>query len=209
MHSANAQAASTASITALVLAGGQSSRMGQDKALIPIQGVPLLRRVYDVASQCSSAVWVITPWPERYRPLLPPCHWVQEVPLPGETKPHGPLVGFAQGLAQAETEWVLLLACDLPRLQAPVLQAWAQNLSPGNLAVVPHEKQGWQPLCGFYHRDSYPALCNFLAQGGRSFQVWLEEIQAKPLPPLSSIAGADPDMLLNCNLPEDLARAEQ
>jgi molybdopterin-guanine dinucleotide biosynthesis protein A len=105
----------TVLLTGIVLAGGQSSRMGRDKALIPIQGVPLLRRVCEVALNCTSEVYVITPWPERYQDILPDaCRVVREVPLPGETQSQGPLVGFAQGLAQVETDWVLLLACDLP-----------------------------------------------------------------------------------------------
>jgi len=120
----------TRSLSAIILAGGSSSRMGRDKALITLQGVPLLRQICDVALHCTHEVYVVTPWPERYQEILPEgCRVIQEVPMPGENQNHGPLVGFAQGLAQVETDWVLLLACDLPQLKVEVLQGWVAELS--------------------------------------------------------------------------------
>jgi molybdenum cofactor guanylyltransferase len=197
-------------LTAIVLAGGQSSRMGQDKALIPIQGVPLLQLVCSMAMGCADTIYVVTPWQERYRYLLPAtCQFIQEVPLTGETSttlPHGPLVGFAQGLAQVETEWVLLLACDLPRLQQSVLQEWASGLDSVEddaIAVLTHHAKGWDPLCGFYRRSCLPKLQEFIARGGRSFQGWLAEH------PVKALTLTDSQMLFNCNTPQDLAAVNQ
>ncbi|MFN6499346.1 MAG: molybdenum cofactor guanylyltransferase [Nostoc sp. DedQUE01] len=190
-------------LTAIVLAGGNSSRMGQDKALIPIQGVPLLQRVCDIAKGCADTVYVVTSWPERYQDLLlSGCQFIQEVPLPSASpQTHGPLVGFAQGLAQVQTEWVLLLACDLPRLRVEVLEEWATRLDTVGddaIAALAHHPKGWEPLCGFYRRRCLPQLLDFINQGGRSFQEWLQQypVEALPLP--------EPEMLFNCNAPEDL-----
>ncbi|NEQ25901.1 MAG: NTP transferase domain-containing protein, partial [Microcoleus sp. SIO2G3] len=89
------------SLAAIVLAGGQSSRMGRDKAMITLQGVPLLRQACNVALDCATQVYVVTSWPERYQHILPEgCRVIREVPIPGEIKTQGPLVGFAKGLAQ-------------------------------------------------------------------------------------------------------------
>jgi len=91
-------------LTAIILAGGKSSRMGEDKALISIQGLPLLQRIYKIAQSCAATVYVVTPWEERYQNILPPnCKFIKETLLSA-----GPLVGFAQGLAQVQTDWV----CD-------------------------------------------------------------------------------------------------
>ena len=188
----------------IVLAGGKSSRMGEDKALISIGGMPLLQLVCGVAADCTDNVYVVTPWPERYQHLvLPNCQFIRELPLsPSSATTHGPLVGFAQGLAQVETDWVLLLACDLPRLRVEVLQAWASELDHVEdeaIATLVHHSKGWEPLCGFYRRRCLPQLLEFINQGGRSFQQWLNQhsIQVWSLPAS--------EMLFNCNTPEDLA----
>ncbi|MCC5666112.1 molybdenum cofactor guanylyltransferase [Nostoc sp. CHAB 5784] len=194
---------SCSKLTAIVLAGGKSSRMGQDKALIPIQGVPLLQRVCSIAQSCADTVYIVTPWPERYQNLLlPGCQFIREVPLSGEPLAHGPLVGFAQGLAEVQTDWVLLLACDLPRLRVEVLQNWVTRLDrvgDNAIAALAHNPKGWEPLCGFYRRSCLPQLLEFINGGGRSFQQWLRQypVEVLPLP--------EPEMLFNCNTPEDLA----
>ncbi|NJR50308.1 MAG: molybdenum cofactor guanylyltransferase [Leptolyngbyaceae cyanobacterium CSU_1_3] len=193
------------SLSAIVLAGGQSSRMGQDKALIAIDGVPLLRRVCEAALQCTSDVSVVTSWVDRYRFLLPPT-----VDLLVEVNPQGPLLGFAQALRHKathgqnnrQTDWVLLLACDLPNLQGERLQEWLkilENVPSGAIALLPKNPKGWEPLCGFYRRDCLAELEDFTAQGGRSFQKWLAKQTVQEL--LLDC----PDMMFNCNTPDDLA----
>ncbi|MBD2567153.1 molybdenum cofactor guanylyltransferase [Anabaena lutea] len=185
-------------LTAIVLAGGKSSRMGEDKALISIQGIPLLPRVCNVAKSCTDTIYIVTPWPERYQHLsLPRCEFIQE--NPSDTQ--GPLVGFAQGLEKVKTEWVLLLACDLPNLRVEVLQDWVKRLDTveeENIAYLVKNTKGWEPLCGFYRSRCLPLLLNFINQGGRSFQKWLKQYPVKVLP-LS-----EPDILFNCNTPEDV-----
>ena len=193
------------SLAAIVLAGGQSRRMGQDKALLSIEGVPLLRRVCDVALQCTSIVYVITFHPERYRSLLPPnCCLIQEQALPEETEPHGPLLGFAQALAllqaeQGQTEWVLLLACDLPRLSGEALQQWVKMLKRAGdaIALLPKSQKGWEPLCGFYRTSCLASLQAAIARGDRSFQRWLYQESVEEL------LIDDQQLLFNCNTPED------
>jgi molybdopterin-guanine dinucleotide biosynthesis protein A len=194
--------------------------MGQDKALIPIDGIPLLLRVCQVAQQCTDQVYVVTPWIERYQELLksepthPPIQLIQESPLIQEppaapAAPHGPLIGFLQGLTQvlgqpqAKSDWVMLLACDLPNLQADTLQDWITQLpqvSDETIALLPRNLEGWwEPLCGFYRVDCRSSLEAFVQAGGRSFQHWLAAQRVQVL-------SADPQMLLNCNTPEDLRR---
>ncbi|MBF2074953.1 MAG: molybdenum cofactor guanylyltransferase [Synechococcales cyanobacterium C42_A2020_086] len=197
------------SLSAIVLAGGLSSRMGQDKALMTVAGTPLLLRICHAAQCCTSEVYVMTPWPERYASLLsapekPPIQLITETVSPQSAVPHGPLVGFAQALTRMQSEWVLLLACDLPRLQVEILQSWMQmlpQLPETIIAALPRHPQGWwEPLCGFYRRRSLADLEAFIARGGRSFQQWLQPLSVHELPL------ADPAMLLNCNTPEELQR---
>ncbi|MGF1492018.1 MAG: molybdenum cofactor guanylyltransferase [Microcoleaceae cyanobacterium] len=186
-------------VSALILAGGRSSRMGQDKALVEFQGQPMLRRVYEVASTCCSSVYLLTPWPERYVEILPEAAQVLR-----ESAPHqGPLVALCQGLTQIQTEWVLLLACDLPLLNPTILQDWIEQLTlsaNSTFARVPYQNDNWEPLCGFYRHCLATNLQEFIEQGGRSFQNWLDQIAAEPLVVNPNTA----QMLHNCNTPADL-----
>lgn len=185
-------------LAAIVLAGGKSSRMGTDKALITVHGVPLLQKVCQVAQTVTETVYVVTPWGKRYEEIIPPdC---QIIPEQQGEKPC-PLIGFTQGLAQVQTEWVLLLACDLPNLEATEVQRWVQYLpqvSPDTLALLPKHPKGWEPLCGFYHCCSLSWLETYVNQGGRSFQRWLAQVKVAELPV------SDFRQLYNCNTPADL-----
>lgn len=193
------------SVSAVILAGGHSRRMGRDKASICWQGVPMLRRVYDVAADCVESVAVLTPWIDRYREILPEsCQFLQET-QPGQ----GPLVALLQVLERVSNEWLWLLACDLPRLQAPVLQTWIDRLAelPDDvLACVPRSESGWEPLCGFYRRRVRSRLEEFVRDRSNgdvqrlSFQQWLAEIPTDAIAVDAEIAG----MLHNCNRLEDL-----
>jgi molybdopterin-guanine dinucleotide biosynthesis protein A len=165
----------------------------------------MLRQVCSVAQAVlSERLYIVTAWPERYQAIVPEgCQFIQEVAA------QGPLSGFAKGLAHIQTEWVLLLACDLPKLHAATLRSWAEelkNISPAVMALVSREetreKKGWEPLCAFYRKASLDSLQQFLSQGGGSFQAWLSQLPVQELPLAK-------EMLFNCNTPEDVARLEQ
>jgi len=191
-------------LAALILAGGRSQRMGQDKALLPIDGVPLLRRTWEVAHTLTADVGIVTPHRDRYQPHLPAAaRWIEESPAPANSPPAGPLVAFAQALPQLKADWVLLLACDLPNLHPDPLQRWCQSLPqlpPAAIAYVPQTPQGWEPLCGFYHRTCLPTLQAYLTTGQRSFQAWLDQSE------VVSIPNVPVDLLANCNTPADWRR---
>lgn len=183
--------------------------MGRDKALISIDGIPLLRRVCETALQCTTQVYVITHWPDRYRTLVPSaCNLIQEKAMsldPPSAKSQGPLVGFAQGLASVKADWVLLLACDLPCLQAAVLQQWRRQLDQAPaaaIALLPKHAKGWEPLCGFYRHRCLHSLEPFIQAGGRSFQTWLSQQTVIEIPDVN------PQMLFNCNTPSDLKQLQ-
>lgn len=194
-------------LAALILAGGRSRRMGQDKALLEIDGVPLLRRTWEVAHHLTPQVSIVTPHRDRYQPYLPPtAQWMAEPPPPAPLPPAGPLAAFAHALPQVNAEWVLLLACDLPNLRPDPLHQWLQalpTLPMAAIAYVPKTAQGWEPLCGFYRRAGLPSLQDYLATGQRSFQTWLDQSE------VVAIAEVPVDLLANCNTPADWQRWTQ
>ncbi|MCJ8283581.1 MAG: molybdenum cofactor guanylyltransferase [Rivularia sp. ALOHA_DT_140] len=187
------------SISSLILAGGKSSRMGSDKALISYQGKPMLQRVYQVATECTQQVYVLTPWKERYQNILPPeCNYLIET-QPGK----GPVNGLSEGLKQISADWILLLACDLPLLDVDIIKIWINKLPQiptSTLALVPRRSQIWEPMCGFYRTKLKTELDSFLNQGKRSFQELLSGIEIEVLEVDEKVNF----MLFNCNYQGDL-----
>jgi molybdenum cofactor guanylyltransferase len=187
----------TQSISAVILAGGKSQRMGQDKALLPIAGTTLLCRTVEIATTCTDQVFIVS----SPRPGWPiETQWIAEDP-----PQQGPLLAFQQSLAVIKSEWVLLLACDLPYVQGADLQRWIGELATvpqSSIAyLVPHQTSrgnGWQCLCGFYRSSSRDNLDRFVAAGGKSFQAWLQQELVTP------ITNFDPHTFTNWNYPADV-----
>ncbi|MEO1671312.1 MAG: molybdenum cofactor guanylyltransferase [Cyanobacteria bacterium J06631_2] len=187
-------------VSAIVLAGGESSRMGRDKALLKLGKDTLLSHVCLVARECTAQTYVISPWIEKYQHFLPPgCQPVKEQ-LVLNASSNTPLIGFAQGIKLVKTEWVLLLACDLPHLSSSQVKQWSLALTtvlPTEIAFLPRSPKGWEPLCGFYRRECCSFLAEYIQGGGRSFQDWLQRHSVREL------EISDRHYLFNCNTPED------
>lgn len=185
-------------LSAIILAGGYSRRMGRDKALLTLpDGQTLLYHTAQVAQQLASNVVVVTPWPDRYQSALPPkVQLVKELvqPVPSASSSAGPsagpLSGFAQGLRKISSEWCLLLACDMPYLQSVPLQNWWAWLTPqiqrqplerqtlvASLVSSPasNDRKRWEPLCGFYHRSCLSALSQYLSDPPTAVKLQLKK----------------------------------
>ena len=155
-------------ITAAILAGGQSRRMGTDKAALEIGGMSLLERTARAALGCELSVLIAG----RARPAEWPLDAVlfAEDALPGL----GPLGGLATALRQAETS-VLALACDLPLLTADALR-WLltcrEQAGPHGLVSVNGSQR--EPLFSIYHLSVLPLIESRLAEGRRSLHGLIE-----------------------------------
>ncbi len=186
-------------LSVLILSGGQSSRMGTDKALLKIGERILIEKIASISMALSQQVYVLSFWPERYKSILPSgCHLIQEIKATEQIGSHGPLVAFAQALPHIQSEWVLLLACDLPRLKLEILKEGYLSLPKEAIAYIPRQNSRWEPLCAFYNKSCYGSILDYLQTGRRSFQGWLNTI------PASQWNTRDTSILFNCNSPEDL-----
>lgn len=186
---------------AIILAGGKSLRMGQDKALLAINGKTLLENTCEIAKACeASPILIVTPWTERYKSLK----LLQECEFINESFPKSPLSGFALGLSKLKTDWVLLLACDLPKLRSDVIKVWSQKLGalpPEAIAYLPKQIKGWEPLCGFYRCSCLAKLEAYIKKGEYSFQGWLVQSVVIEIPEINS------QILFNCNTPLDYTQS--
>jgi molybdopterin-guanine dinucleotide biosynthesis protein A len=182
-------------LTGLVLAGGRSRRMGTDKALLQIDGRPLVHRVAERLSVVCTTVLVAS----GPRPL-------HDLPWP-HVDDHatgvGPLAGIVGGLAVATTRLVAVAAVDMPDLDAQVLRGLADSWD-GEVAVVPVAAGHAQPLHAVYAVSGLPGLRAAVDAGARSVTRVLRDLDAVFVDVTGPAPWAD-----NLNTPGDLARFQR
>jgi molybdopterin-guanine dinucleotide biosynthesis protein A len=188
-------------VAAFVLAGGASRRMGRDKALLELGGLPMVLRTVRLVEPHVTSVAVVAP-EGRYAEL--------GVPLIADRWPGaGPLGGIATALCASVEDWNLILGCDLPFLTQEWI-AWLISRVPGSPAhaVVPESRKGLEPLAAIYHRSCGEALAAAIDRGVRRVSEGLREILFERVPSVEWM-GLDPAGMLfeNMNTPEDYAEA--
>ncbi len=155
--------------TALILAGGDSRRMGQDKASLVLQGKTLLEHVTATMQAVFPKVIVSVRQPRAGVELPQVCD---------EVTASGPLGGLAAGLAQAGTPWVFAVACDMPFI-TPALVEGLAALRGQHQAVVPVVDGHLQPLAAFYATNALAALRASLASDDKSFRGALQKLDVR------------------------------
>jgi molybdopterin-guanine dinucleotide biosynthesis protein A len=196
------------SIAGFILAGGESSRMGVDKGLLEIAGVPMIARAARLVESVVGSPVVVVGTPEKYRELRLRA-------IADDWPGCGPLGGIATALAASDAEWNLIVACDLPYLTREWLQYLLQRArDSAEEAVVarnltPANRRGAEPLCAMYHRGSEPELRRALQRGVRKVTDGLAELRVEMIEP-AKWKGFDSDGLLfkNVNTPADYEEAK-
>ncbi|MBN1193412.1 MAG: formate dehydrogenase accessory sulfurtransferase FdhD [Coriobacteriia bacterium] len=188
-------------VTAAVLAGGRSQRMGVDKTLLPFDGEPLVRRVAEIAAQVCSDVIVVTNRPEA----LEDAGLSEDVRvIADEVAYQGPLGGLITALDSAKDEWVLALGADMPWLEPAVIRAlWDSR--DGAQVVLPTSEKGPEPLLALYHTSVLPEARRVLASGRRRLVTVLPAVKVVEVS-LDTLRRVDPELrsLVNVNTPEEL-----
>jgi len=135
-------------ITGFVLAGGLSSRMGEDKSLLLFKGKPLVMYAIDALKPICDQV-IISSNHQVYE--FTGCQvWPDELPV------QAPINGLYSCLKRSKTDWNIILTCDMPYAGSPMF-SYLLKQATGNDAVIPVHGQGLaEPLCGLYNRS---ALC--------------------------------------------------
>jgi len=187
-------------LTAFILAGGNSTRMGTDKAFVMFEGRTLLARALEVCRTITSDVRVVGDR-KKFAPFAP----VVEDVFPG----CGPLAGIHAGLRDSETDWNVVLAVDLPFVSpALLLFLVAQARESRAMVTVPRAGEGWQPLCAIYRRAFADAAETALRAGRYKIDALFDESLIRPVGEEDlRRAGFSPEVFRNLNTPEELADA--
>jgi molybdopterin-guanine dinucleotide biosynthesis protein A len=187
-----------------IQAGGQSRRMGRDKALMPFLGRPLIQRVLDRLAPVADEIFVTTNNPEDYRFL--------NLPLFTDLKPdRGALGGLYTALSSATCEAVAVVACDMPFASATLIEAADRLLVEEEAdVVIPDSGGGLEPLHAVYRRDiCLPAIEAAIEADKWRLISWFPEVKVRILQP-DEIKVYDPSGLAfwNLNTPEEFTEAE-
>jgi len=188
--------------TGLVLAGGQASRMGRDKALVRLCGRTLLERAVQAVRRAGGAPLIVGA--RRPAAGVEDVRWEDESDGTGERA--GPLPALRHGLTSCGTRVAVALACDLPLVPAALLRFMAAEAN-GHDAVVPRAAGEMQVLAAAYTVACLPAMTRHLASGSGSVHGFLGAVDCRILEGDELRRFGGEEMFLNVNTPDDLARA--
>jgi molybdopterin-guanine dinucleotide biosynthesis protein A len=190
------------------MAGGGSTRFGQDKARAILAGQPMLTRMCLLLSPVTTAIHIVAP-PDRYEFATAP---VIEDRWPGE----GPLGGIITALLhtserEPSTTWNLIISCDMPFLTPEFLTHLRDFAHASNAkAIVPESAQGREPLCACWHTSSASQLQSAFESGVRRVNDALKLLNAEVLDESHwkrfDSAGR---LFWNMNTPADYAEAQR
>lgn len=183
-------------VSAAVMAGGRSSRFGRDKALLLLDGEPLLARAVRLLAPLTDDVLVLGP---ADRASVAPNAQVVQDGVPGI----GPLGGIATALRAALHPAVLVLATDMPLLQ-PGLLRHLMSLAPNHDVVIPRVFGRTQQLCAVYGRGCLPHIDAQIARGDYKIDRFFPLVRARIVEE-EEVRGYDPALLSfrNINTEED------
>lgn len=182
-------------VDAIVLAGGASARMGEDKALMLLGGRTLLERVLDASERCRRVV-VVGPRRIGIAHLEARVDaWLEEDP-PGA----GPVHALAAGLARGGAPWTLVLACDLPFVTTETVERLAAGARRDGALLTDGDRDVY--VCAIYRTEALATALTSL-DDTRGAPLW------RVVSSLDLVRIADPDAALDLDTPEDVADARR
>lgn len=191
-------------VTVVIQAGGESKRMGQDKAHVPFLGRPMIEHVIERVAAVADEIVITSNSPQKLT-YLGLSVYSDVTPI------RGALNGFLTALSVAQYEIVCIIACDMVFANPEMLAAEIDLLrSTGADAVVPRTSHGFEPFHSAYRKSSCrQAVADALEAGERRAYDWYPRVNVVEFGP-EQIAKyyADGGAFLNVNTPSQLSAAE-
>ncbi len=144
-------------ITGIILSGGKSLRMGQNKAFIKIEGVPIIHRISGLFKELFQEVIIVTNEKELFENL--------DLKIYTDILPNkGALGGLYTGIYFSKFNYSFCVACDMPFINKSLVQYLAKNID-GEEVIVPRTKDGLQPLHALYSKSCLHPIKRVIDQG--------------------------------------------
>jgi FdhD protein len=186
-------------VTAVILAGGKSTRMKSNKALLPYSGELFIERIHRQLVDKFSEVLLVTNTPELYQFL--PCRMVAD-----EYPEVGSLAGIHAGLTHSRTDKIFVVACDMPYLNMEVVRMLLTKATEADV-VMPESEGGLEPLHALYDKKCLPVIEEALRNGRPRITGCFDRSRVAVVSK-EAIAAIDPEFLSfrNINTPEEYFR---
>jgi FdhD protein len=186
-------------VTGVILAGGASSRMGSNKALLLHSNGRIIEGIYRTLAELFEEVIIVTNTPQLYQFL--PCRKVADI-YPGK----GVVAGIHAGLSESREDSVFVVACDMPQLQAKLIRHLT-TLAKGVDVVIPRTTGGFEPLHAIYGKGCLPALEEILQSDNQRVLSLMPRVRVREVT-VDEVAAFDRDFgsFVNINTPDDYYR---
>jgi len=187
--------------TGIILAGGQSRRMGRDKAFLPFGRGLLIERVIEVIQQVTTDVILITNTPDQYQHFGLPM-FTDVIPNAGS------LGGIYTGLVSAKMPYGLCLACDMPFVTPDFLRLLCDTAAQADV-VIPRNAEDFQPLCAVYAQACREPILQKIEAGHLKITGFFDQVRVRVIDG-ELLAHYDPHdvMFFNANTPEEYVKAQ-
>lgn len=185
-------------LTAFVLAGGKSSRMGSDKAFLEFEGRTLLARAVELARSVAPQVYIVGSR-EKFGEF---GAVVEDI-----FRDCGPLAGIHAALRSSQTELNLMLAVDMPFVPRTFLQylLGESEAARDAMVIVPRAERRRQTLCAIYRRDFADVAQTALSRGSNRIDILFGTVPVRVIEEDElQRAGFSPAIFRNLNTPADL-----
>ena len=189
----------------IILGGGQSSRLGQDKISLVIAGESLIQRTISRLTQLGESIILVLAQNQE----KPELSSYSEVKITTDLDSgKGPLAGIYSGLKISNNEYCVAVACDMPFLNIDLLR-YMKNLAPGFDAVIPRIDGEVEPLHAVYSQNCAGVIETMLKQNDLKVRDMLDQVKVRYVEE-SEVNSFDPDHLswFNINTPDDLQKAK-
>jgi len=184
-------------VTGIILSGGKSTRMGENKAFIELEGVPIVRRIYTLFKELFQEVIIVTNQQELFKNF---DSKIYSDLIPNQ----GALGGLYTGLFFSTFQYSFCVACDMPFIKKALVQ-YIINHIEGEDVIVPRTEDGLQPLHAIYSKNCLDPIKIIMEQGKYKIIDFYNQVNVKIVEE-KEFTVLDPlrESFINVNTPDEL-----
>lgn len=188
-------------ITAIILTGGKSSRMGADKGLLHLEGMTLVEHAIATMSRLTNDIILSANSPEYRRfgyPVVNDIH-----------SDIGPMGGIHAGLLASSSRTNMVLSCDMPVVTHEIFLYLLSLMGTAQIAVPVHREGHFEPVCAVYSKDALPWINTLIGRGIYKLPELFRRVETVEAALPVNRAFYHKDYFLNINTKDDLAKARE